>query len=204
LNNIQGEILAEPRLIKFLTGRRKKFWHKNCVAIGLSSGFMEPLESTSIHLVQSAIARIMSVFPRKHISQVEIDIYNEQVGFEYERIRDFLILHYKVTNRSDSEFWNYCRGMSVPDSLAQKIAVFKENAHVHRFNSELFNEISWVEVMLGQGLYPKGYHPLVDAVPDAEFTRRMAHIKRVLDIAVDYLPAHAQYIAEHCVADMAK
>ena len=204
LNNIQGETLAEPRLIKFVTGRRKQFWHKNCVAIGLSSGFMEPLESTSIHLVQSAIARIMSVFPRKTISQVEIDIYNEQVGFEYERIRDFLILHYKVTSRNDSEFWNYCREMSVPDSLIQKIEVFKENAHVHRFNSELFNEISWVEVMLGQGLYPKGYHPLVDVVPDAEFNRRMAHIKRVLDTAVDYLPAHAQYIAEHCVADMAK
>jgi tryptophan halogenase len=200
LNNIQGETLAEPRLIKFLTGRRKQFWHKNCVAIGLSSGFMEPLESTSIHLVQSAIARVMAVFPRKHISQVEIDIYNEQVGFEYERIRDFLILHYKVTNRTDSEFWNYCRQMAVPDSLTQKINVFKENAHVHRFNSELFNEISWVEVMLGQGLQPKGYHPLVDVVPPEEFDRRMAHIKRVLDNAVDYVPSHSQFIAEHCAA----
>lgn len=200
LNNIQGEVLAEPRLIKFLTGRRKKFWEKNCVAIGLSSGFMEPLESTSIHLVQSAIARIMSVFPRKHISQVEIDLYNEQVAFEYERIRDFLILHYKVTNRTDSEFWNYCREMSVPDSLAQKIEVFKENAHVHRFNSELFNEISWVEVMLGQGLYPKGYHPLVDVVPPEEFSRRIAHVRRVLDAAVDYLPSHNEFITQNCNA----
>ena len=200
LNNIQGEVLAEPRLIKFITGRRKKFWHKNCVAVGLSSGFMEPLESTSIHLVQSAIARIMSMFPRKQISQAEIDLYNEQVGFEYERIRDFLILHYKVTSRSDSEFWNYCRQMPIPDSLMQKIEVFKENAHVHRFNSELFNEISWVEVMLGQGLYPNGYHPLVDVVPDDEFARRLAHIKRVLDTAVDYLPRHEEFIAQHCKA----
>ncbi len=198
LDNIQGEILAEPRLIKFLTGRRKQFWRKNCVAVGLSSGFMEPLESTSIHLVQTAIARIMSVFPRKHINQVEIDIYNEQVGFEYERIRDFLILHYKVTSRSDTEFWNYCRQMQIPDSLMQKIEVFKENAHVHRFNSELFNEISWVEVMLGQGLYPKGYHPLVDAVPAEEFARRIAHIKRVLDTAVDYLPLHHEFIMQNC------
>lgn len=200
LNNIQGEILAEPRLIKFLTGRRKQFWHKNCVAVGLSSGFMEPLESTSIHLVQSAIARIMSVFPRKQINQVEIDLYNEQVGFEYERIRDFLILHYKVTSRDDSEFWNYCRQMQIPDSLTQKIEVFKQNAHVHRFNSELFNEISWVEVMLGQGLYPKSYHPLVDVVSADEFTRRIAHIKRVLDTAVDYLPAHEAFIAQYCSA----
>lgn len=198
VNNIQGEILAEPRLIKFLTGRRKQFWHKNCVAVGLSSGFMEPLESTSIHLVQSAIARIMAVFPRKKISQAEIDIYNEQVGFEYERIRDFLILHYKVTSRNDSGFWNYCRQMPVPDALAQKIEIFKENAHVHRFNSELFNEISWVEVMLGQGLNPKGYHPLVDVVPDDEFTRRMAHIKKVLDTAVNYLPGHEEFIVQHC------
>ena len=200
LNNIQGETIAEPRLIKFLTGRRKQFWNKNCVAVGLSSGFMEPLESTSIHLVQSAIARIMSVFPRKRISQVEIDIYNEQVGFEYERIRDFLILHYKVTSRNDSAFWNYCREMPVPDSLMQKIAVFKENAHVHRFNSELFNEISWVEVMLGQGIHPKGYHPLVDVVSSDEFTRRITHIKKVLDTAIDYLPSHENYITQNCKA----
>lgn len=202
LNNIQGEILAEPRLIKFLTGRRKKFWHKNCVAIGLSSGFMEPLESTSIHLVQSAIAKIMSMFPRKQMNQVEIDLYNEQVGFEYERIRDFLILHYKITDRNDSEFWNYCRQMPIPDSLTQKIEVFKENAQVSRFNSELFNEISWVEVMLGQGLYPKGYHPLVDVMSDEEFDRRMAHVKRVLDTAVDYVPAHKEFIDNNCKSTM--
>jgi tryptophan halogenase len=202
LSNIQGEALAEPRLIKFLTGKRKKFWHKNCVAIGLSSGFMEPLESTSIHLVQSAIARIMAVFPRKQINQVEIDFYNEQVTFEYERIRDFLILHYKITSRNDSKFWDYCRNMDVPDSLRQKIELFKENAHVHRFNSELFNEISWVEVMLGQGLFPKGYHPLVDVLPADEFDRRIAHVKRVLDTAVDYLPTHEKFINDNCKSTM--
>jgi tryptophan 7-halogenase len=202
LNNIQGEALAEPRLIKFLTGKRKKFWHKNCVAIGLSSGFMEPLESTSIHLVQSAIARIMAVFPRKQINQVEIDFYNEQVAFEYERIRDFLILHYKVTSRNDSKFWDYCRNMDIPDSLRQKIELFKENAHVHRFNSELFNEISWVEVMLGQGLFPKGYHPLVDVLPAEEFDRRLVHVKRVLDTAVDYVPLHQIFINDNCKSTM--
>ncbi|MDZ4263474.1 MAG: tryptophan halogenase family protein, partial [Pseudomonadota bacterium] len=138
LNNIQGEILAEPRLLRFVTGRREKFWHKNCIAIGLASGFMEPLESTSIHLVQSALARIMAMFPQKSFNQDEIDSYNEQVGFEYEKIRDFLILHYKVTERDDSDFWNYCRDMEIPASLQQKINVFKANGHVFRYNNELF------------------------------------------------------------------
>jgi tryptophan halogenase len=144
----------------------------------------------------------MAVFPRKQINQVEIDFYNEQVTFEYERIRDFLILHYKVTSRNDSKFWDYCRNMDVPDSLRQKIELFKENAHVHRFNSELFNEISWVEVMLGQGLFPKGYHPLVDVLPAEEFDRRLAHVKRVLDTAVDYVPLHQKFINDNCKSTM--
>jgi tryptophan halogenase len=201
LGNIQGEKLAEPRLIKFTTGRRKEFWHKNCVAIGLASGFMEPLESTSIHLVQSALARIMAMFPHKEFNQHEIDSYNEQVGFEYEKIRDFLILHYKVTERNDSAFWNYCREMEIPQSLQKKIDVFKANGHVFRFNNELFNEISWVEVMLGQRMTPQGYHPLVDILPEEEFDRRMAQVKRVIDTAVDYMPSHAQFIAEHCAKE---
>lgn len=201
LENIQGEKLAEPRKIKFTTGRRKEFWHKNCVAIGLASGFMEPLESTSIHLVQSALARIMAMFPHKEFNQHEIDSYNEQVGFEYEKIRDFLILHYKVTERNDSAFWNYCREMEIPDTLQKKIDVFKANGHVFRFNNELFNEISWVEVMLGQRMTPQGYHPLVDVLPEEEFDRRMAQVKRVIDVAVDYMPSHAQFIAEHCAKE---
>lgn len=198
LKNIQGEKLAEPRLIKFVTGRRDKFWHKNCIAIGLASGFMEPLESTSIHLVQSALARIMAMFPHKKFNQDEIDSYNEQVGFEYEKIRDFLILHYKVTERNDSAFWNYCREMDIPPSLQQKINVFKANGHVFRFNNELFNEISWVEVMLGQRMTTEGYHPLVDVLPEEEFDRRMAQVKRVIDTAVDYMPSHAEYIEKTC------
>ncbi|QEY12048.1 tryptophan halogenase family protein [Cellvibrio sp. KY-YJ-3] len=198
LKNIQGEKLAEPRLIKFVTGRRDKFWHKNCIAIGLASGFMEPLESTSIHLVQSALARIMAMFPHKKFNQDEIDSYNEQVGFEYEKIRDFLILHYKVTERNDSAFWNYCREMDIPPSLQQKINVFKANGHVFRFNNELFNEISWVEVMLGQRMTTEGYHPLVDVLPEEEFDRRMAQVKRVIDTAIDYMPSHAEYIEKTC------
>lgn len=198
LNNIQGEILAEPRLLRFVTGRREKFWHKNCIAIGLASGFMEPLESTSIHLVQSALARIMAMFPQKSFNQDEIDLYNEQVGFEYEKIRDFLILHYKVTERDDSDFWNYCRKMEIPTSLQQKINVFKANGHVSRYNNELFNEISWVEVMLGQRMVTESYHPLVDVITEEEFDRRMAQVKRVIDTAVEYMPSHAEFIEKNC------
>ena len=112
-----------------------------------------------------------------------------------------MILHYKVTERNDSAFWNYCREMEIPDTLQKKIDVFKANGHVFRFNNELFNEISWVEVMLGQRMTPQGYHPLVDVLPEEEFDRRMAQVKRVIDVAVDYMPSHAQFIAEHCAKE---
>lgn len=197
LNNIQGKAFADPRLIKFITGRREKFWYKNCVALGLASGFMEPLESTSIHLVQSAIARLLSIFPYKNFNLQEIDLFNEQLGFEYERIRDFIILHYKATERDDSPFWNYCREMNVPEALQKKIDLFKVNGQVYRYNNELFNEVSWVEVMLGQRVIPEGYHPLVDVLPENEFERRMNHIKSIIDTSVDYMPDHAEFIAEH-------
>lgn len=202
LNNIEGEILAEPRLLRFVTGRRKEFWHKNCIAVGLASGFMEPLESTSIHLVQSALARLMALFPGRGFNQHEIDQYNEQLSFEYERIRDFIILHYKATEREDTEFWRYCKNMEVPESLQKKIDLFKVNGQLFRFNNELFNEVSWVEVMLGQRLIPEGYHPLVDAMSEEEFEKNMAHVKRVIDTAVDYMPSHAEFINQFCKAGM--
>lgn len=197
ISNLKGAPIAEPRLLSFVTGRRKKFWEKNCLAIGLASGFMEPLESTSIHLVQSALARFMSMFPRKDQSQEEIDAFNAQTVFEYERIRDFLILHYKATNRTDTPFWNYCRNMPIPDTLKEKIEVFKAGGQVHRFNNELFNEISWVEVLIGQRIMPRAYHPLVDNMDAQEFQRRMQHVKRVIDTAVDYMPDHEEFLKKH-------
>lgn len=200
LNNLDGKPLAEPRLLKFVTGKRKKFWNKNCLAVGLASGFMEPLESTSIHLVQSTIARLMSFFPNKNFDQEDIDEFNRQADFEVEKIRDFLILHYHATERNDSEFWNYCRTMSIPDALAQKIEQFKKNGRIYRNSTEMFNDLSWLEVMHGQGIRPRAYHPLVDRMTKEEIAQRLDSVKRVIDKSVDYMPTHAQFIAEHCKA----
>jgi tryptophan halogenase len=201
LNNLDGKPLAEPRLLKFVTGKRKKFWNKNCLAIGLASGFMEPLESTSIHLVQSSIARLMNFFPNKNFDQEDIDEFNRQADFEFEKIRDFLILHYHVTERDDSEFWRYCRNMNIPEALTQKIEQFKRNGRIYRNSSEMFNDLSWLEVMHGQGIRPQSYHPLVDRMSLADIQQRLEGVKRVIDKSVDYMPSHAQFIAEHCKAE---
>jgi len=200
LNNLDGKPLAEPRLLKFVTGKRKKFWNKNCLAVGLASGFMEPLESTSIHLVQSTIARLMSFFPNKNFDQEDIDEFNRQADFEVEKIRDFLILHYHATERNDSDFWNYCRTMSIPEALTQKIEQFKKNGRIYRNSTEMFNDLSWLEVMHGQGIRPRAYHPLVDRMNKEEIVQRLDSVKRVIDKSVDYMPSHAQFIAEHCKA----
>ncbi len=201
LGNLDGKPLAEPRLLKFVTGKRKKFWNKNCLAIGLASGFMEPLESTSIHLVQSAIARFMTFFPNKSFDSEDIDEFNRQADFEFEKIRDFLILHYHATEREDSEFWRYCRNMSVPEALTQKIEQFKKNGRIFRNNNEMFNDLSWLEVMHGQGISPRAYHPLVDRMSKDEIVKRLDSVRRVIDKSVDYMPTHAQFIAEHCKAE---
>lgn len=201
MSNLDGKPLAEPRQLRFVTGKRKQFWNKNCVAIGLASGFMEPLESTSIHLVQSSVARLMSLFPNKNFAQEDIDEYNRQSHFEFDKIRDFLILHYHVTERSDSEFWRYCRNMEVPDSLNQKIEQFKANGRIFRNASEMFNDLSWFEVMHGQGLSPRSYHPLVDRMSEKDILDRLAGIKQVIDNSVEYMPSHQEFINQNCKAD---
>lgn len=201
LNNLDGKALAEPRQLRFVTGKRKKFWNKNCLAIGLASGFMEPLESTSIHLVQSSIARLMSFFPNKNFDQEDIDEFNRQADFEYEKIRDFLILHYHATERADSDFWNYCRTMDIPEALTQKIEQFKKNGRIYRNSVEMFNDLSWMEVMHGQGIRPRSYHPLVDRMSNDEIMSRMESVRRVIHKSVDVMPTHAQFIEENCKAE---
>lgn len=198
LNNLDGEPLADPKFIRFSTGKRKKLWNKNCVAFGLASGFMEPLESTSIHLVQTGIAKLMSLFPTRNFDQEDIDEYNRQVDFEFVRIRDFLIAHYHVTQRDDSEFWMQCRNMSIPETLQQKIDLYKKNGRIFRVDGELFNETSWMEVLHGQGLKPEGYHPVVDTMPEDEMMQRLESIREVIQRSVDYMPSHQEFIDRNC------
>lgn len=200
LGNIEGEPLTPPNRIRFQTGARRKQWHRNCIAIGLSGGFMEPLESTSIHLIQRAILRLIRMMPQGAISPRDIAEFNDQQFQDMEQIRDFLILHYKVTDRRDSPFWRQCAAMEVPDSLAQKIELFRETARVFRRNEELFAENSWVQVMLGQGIEPRAWHPIAGKLNDDELERLLGMIRQDVTRTVAALPAHADYVARYCGA----
>ncbi len=199
-SQMESEPLAEPNFLRWTTGVRKKGWNKNCVAIGLSAGFIEPLESTGLHLIQSAIAKLLGMFPNKGFAQADIDTYNAQLSVEMERIRDFIILHYKATEREDSEFWRFCKNMEIPANLQQKIELYQANGRIYRQDTELFNETSWLAVMHGQGLQPQGYHPLVDTLQASELERRLDHIKAVIDKSVSVMPMQQDFIAQHCRA----
>lgn len=193
LSNVEGEVLTEPRVIKFRTGTRRKHWNKNCIAVGLSSGFLEPLESTSIHLIQQSIVRLLRMFPQDGITERDIEEYNAQNRFEWETCRDFIILHYKVTERTDSEFWQYTKNMEIPEGLAHRIQLFKETGRVFRKNNELFDD-SWMQVMIGQGLEPESYHPIVDNMSEQELKRFLDHIKMNIQKTVEQLPSHQNYL----------
>jgi tryptophan 7-halogenase len=200
LRNLDGRALAEPRPLRFATGRRRTFWSRNCVAVGLSSGFLEPLESTSIHLINTAISRIISYFPHTGFDAADIAEYNAQTHWEYERIRDFLVLHYKATERDDSEFWNYCRNMAIPDSLRHKMDLFLSNGRIQRDGLELFADPSWLQVMVGQRLRPRAFHPFAQLRPEADVARYVGHVEHVIAKCVHAMPSHAEFIARHCAA----
>lgn len=193
-DNIDGKFLGDIKTIKFKTGRRKKQWNKNCVAMGLASGFLEPLESTSIHLIQNSIIRLIKLFPVSEINQFEVEQFNQDARIEVETIRDFIILHYHATQRSDSDFWIACREMSVPKSLVHKISLFKSSAKVFRDHNELFAERSWAAVMIGQGLIPESYHPFVDNISDQEIKNFMLQIKGSISRLLVSIPSHQTYI----------
>src|SRR3990167_1186532 len=203
MKNLDGKPLADPRPLKFTTGRRKSFWTKNCVAGGVSRGLLGPLESTSIHLINTAISRIISFFPQSGFDAADIAEYNTQTHWEYERIRDFLVLHYKATIRDDSQFWNYCRTMPVPDTLQRKIDLFRSNGRIQRDGLELFAEPSWLQVMVGQRIVQQAYHPFADLRPEAEVESYVKHIEQVIAKCVRVMPTQADYIAKHCAANSA-
>jgi len=198
LGNIQGEVLTRPRVIPFKPCQRESVWERNCVAIGLSSGFLEPLESTSIHLIQRGIIRLLQCFPNNGVRQVDIDEYNAQTRHEMEHIRDFIILHYKVTNRDDSDFWNQVRTMDIPASLKHRIDMFRESGRVFRIPNELFAENSWIQVMLGQGITPEQHHHVADLMDDRELGGFLEEIRTRVERTVAQLPPHADYVANYC------
>jgi tryptophan halogenase len=200
LDNVEGETITEPRVIKFRTGRRRKHWNKNCVAMGLASGFIEPLESTSIHMIQRAIIRLIQMFPHNGIREPEVNEFNRQMDVEIENIRDFIVLHYHVTNRDDTRFWRHCRKMSIPDSLQHRIDLFKETGQVFKEDSELFAENSWIQVMMGQGLMPEQYHPIVDEMSDAELRQFLQGAEASVIQQVGRLPKHQAFIDHYCKA----
>jgi tryptophan halogenase len=201
LANLDGEPLADPNLLRFKAGRRNLFWNKNCCAIGLSAGFLEPLESQSIHLIQVGVSRLMSMFPTRRPAQAEIDRYNRVMTYEFERIRDFIVLHYNATERNDTPYWDYCRTMRIPDELAEKIHIFESHGRIFRENEELFNDTSWFAVMIGQGLTPRAYDPMVDVMSMDDLRTRLDNVRSAVANSVAYMPKHFDFIAENCAAD---
>ena len=200
LSNLDGEALAPPRTLKFVTGVRRKTWHRNCVAIGLSSGFLEPLESTSIYLIQSGIARLLNFFPSSVPSEVDIREYNRLTRREFEHIRDFIVLHYHATQRDDSPLWNYCRTMSIPQSLQHKMDLFQSQGRLFSEADELFAQGSWIQVMQGQGLRPRGYNPIVDVVDADDISVFIDGIRHAIQKCVELMPTHEKFIQMNCLA----
>ncbi|QCZ92149.1 tryptophan 7-halogenase [Salinimonas iocasae] len=197
LSNIDGKPLNDPRVIHFRTGRRRKQWNRNCLALGLASGFLEPLESTSIHLIQQGIVRFLRMFPEAGVVQEDINEFNQQADFDIEHIRDFIILHYHVTNRTDTPFWRHCRQMDVPASLRHRIDLFVKTGRIFREGSELFDD-SWQQVMIGQGLMPQSYHPIVDTMSRDELEALLTQITSQIRRTVEKLPPHEEYLKRFC------
>ncbi len=199
LRNLDGKALAEPRPLRFVTGRRKLCWNRNVVALGLSSGFMEPLESTSIHLIQSGISKLLELFPREGFNPLLAERYNARLQFEFDRIRDFLTLHYHANER-DEPFWRECRAMSMPRELQSNIDLFRDSGRFFRNGEEMFGDVSWIEVMLGQGIVPRSYHPLVDQIPEADLYRFVEGVGRTIANCVEAMPPHQAFIDRYCKA----
>ena len=200
LANLDGKPKAEPRFLRFTTGRRKKFWNKNCIALGLASGFLEPLESTSIHLIQSGIMQLAAIFPDRTFDPSDADEYNRLQIQEYDRVRDFIILHYKATTRVDTPLWQYCGSMEIPDALTYRINLFRSSGRVAFEDHELFVEPNWLSVFIGQGIWPRRYDPLADVVPIDSTRNQMARLRTLTRQTAEAMPSHAGFIAEHCQA----
>ena len=200
LAHLDGPALAEPRPLRFTAGMRRRFWNRNVVALGLAAGFLEPLESTSIYLAQSGIQRLLALFPDRDFDPLLAERFNRESAFEYERVRDFLVLHYHATERDDTPFWNHCRTMAIPDALHEAIELFRADGRYFRNGEDFFALPSWVQVMLGQRIVPRGYHPIVDDMPDGRLVEHVDRVRRLVADGVEAMPMHQDFIDRHCKA----
>jgi tryptophan halogenase len=196
-STLEGAPLAEPRLLRFVTGKRRKIWNKNVVSLGLASGFLEPLESTSIHLIQSTLARLVVFFPDMDFDPVVMDAFNRATDYEFERIRDFLVAHYCVTRRDDTEFWRHCRTMSLPDSLAERIALFRKRGQIYREANELFTSDSWFQVLFGQGLKPDRVNPLFETIGSEKIRGAINNVELATDRLTSRMVSHREFLETH-------
>ncbi|GAB5379469.1 MAG: tryptophan 7-halogenase [Aliiglaciecola sp.] len=197
LSSAEGEKMTEPRTIKFVTGHRKKLWNKNCVALGLAGGFIEPLESTAIHIIQQGIMQLIKYFPTYGINDLEVAQYNDYMKTDYNEIRDFIVLHYHLTKRDDSPFWRYCRNMDIPESLKARMDLFKHTGRFVQRKDEVFSD-SWLQVMIGQGLIPQQHHPLADEMSEQELQEFLSQIESDIAAKVSTLPSHGEYLTRYC------
>jgi len=194
---LDGEIMGSPRLIRFATGHRERFWEKNCVAIGLSSGFLEPLESTSLYLIRQGISRFIALFPDSTLPPVLRDEYNRWMQKDFEQVRDLLVFHYFANGR-DEPFWQHCRNMTLPESLRRRVELFAAGGRFLRNEGELFPNASWVAVMLGQNIIPRAIDPLVAGKPAAEIEPKLAALRRAMNEYAEGLPSHAEALRQYC------
>ncbi len=200
LDAVDGEPLGDPRHLRFVTGRRKQFWNANCVAIGLSAGFLEPLESTSIHLIQSGVAKLLSLFPGREIGPVERNEYNRLLSTSYQHTRDFILLHYVATERNDTPFWRYVQQIELPETLQHKMDLLESRGSFFRYEDELFSVVSWLAVMQGQRRGPKGYNPVADSLSANNLTKSLANMRGVISKTVAAMPTHQEFINRYCSA----
>jgi tryptophan halogenase len=200
MKNLDGKPLDDPRLIKFTTGRRENFWVKNCIAIGLSGGFLEPLESTAIHLIQSSINQLVQLFPRLGENPEASAEYNQIIKNEFDHIRDFIVLHYHANERMGEKFWDEMRNKPIPDTLKHKIELFRESGAINPTQIDLFKLSSWVQVMLGQGIVPRTFHPFVNTIAPKDLQTYMHDLRSIMNGAVERMPSHEGFIARICRA----
>jgi tryptophan halogenase len=195
---VEGEAIAEPRILRFRAGRRERSWVNNCVSVGLASGFLEPLESTSIYLIQQAITYLVELFPEREISPVDRDEFNRLIDMEYDRIRDFLVLHYHATTRSGMAFWDYVRTMPIPDTLADKLELFRRRGRVVKYREGVFLDASWIAVYLGQGIVPEGHDLRADAPPAKSIVDGMRQLRDEIRGTVERMPGHREHLDRYC------